>query len=210
MNKYLARELHDAVSQRLAAVKIEIDVLEHKPPRSSAQLRARLRRLSAQVEALTRTMHEISRQLHPAILEDLGLADALEAECQVFSRLYGNPILFHREDVPDRVPDSVALCLYRIAQESLRNVARHAPGAAVSVILSGTAEEICLSIEDTGPGFSRRTSRPGLGLISMQERARLVNGKLRVVSRLGKGTTVEVRAPRTVSRARHARRHTAG
>src|SRR5581483_10028929 len=195
-NKSLARELHDVVSQKLAALGMEIDTLERKPPKSRAELRARVRQLSSRVTALAVTMHEISRQLHPAILEDLGLVEAVNGECTALSQLYGNPVTFSASNVPAKLPDDVTLCVYRIAQESLRNICRHAPGAAVSVNLTGGPGEIKLSVADGGPGFPPRAVRSrGLGLIGMEERARLVKGRLRVISRQGKGTIVEVRVP---------------
>jgi len=192
-NKSLARELHDVVSQKLAALGMEIDAIERNPPGSTEELRGRLRRMSDGVTGLAKTMHEISRQLHPAILDDLGLAEALRSECLLFSELYENPVRFQAENVPETVPDPVALSLYRIAQESLRNIGKHARHAAASVTLSGSGSRIKLSIEDTGPGAS--TAGKGLGLISMKERTRLVNGKLRVQSRAGRGTLVEVEIP---------------
>lgn len=192
-NKSLARELHDVISQRLAALEMEIDVIEQNPPASTEELRSRLRRLSARVAGLAKTMHEISRQLHPAILDDLGLAEALRGECLLFSDLYQNPVSFQADNIPESLPDPVSLCLYRIAQESLRNIGKHARHAAASVMLTGTDSGIKLSIEDTGPG--ELTAGKGLGLISMKERARLVNGTLRMQSRPGKGTLVEVKIP---------------
>jgi two-component system, NarL family, sensor kinase len=195
-NKSLARELHDVVSQKLAALGMEIGTLDRKPPKSRAELRARVRQISSRVTALAVTMHEISRRLHPAILEDLGLVEALNGECTALSELYGNPVTFGADNVPKKLPDNVTLCVYRIAQESLRNICRHAPGAAVSVKLAGGPGEIKLSVADGGPGFPPRPARSrGLGLIGMEERARLVKGKLRVISTPGKGTVVEVRVP---------------
>lgn len=192
-NKSLARELHDVVSQKLAALAMEIDVIERNPPASVEELRSRLRRLSDRVAGLAKTMHEISRQLHPAILDDLGLAEALRSECLLFSDLYQNPVSFQADNIPESLPDPVSLCLYRIAQESLRNIGKHARHATASVTLTGTGSGIKLSIEDRGPGGL--TVGKGLGLIGMKERARLVNGKLHVLSPPGKGTLVEIEIP---------------
>lgn len=192
-NRSLARELHDVISQRLAALAMEIDVIERNPPASAEELRSRLRRLSARVAGLAKTMHEISRQLHPSILDDLGLVEALRGECLLFSDLYQNPLSFRADNVPEPLPEPVSLCLYRIAQEGLRNIGKHARHAAASMTLTGSESGIRLSIEDTGPGGL--TAGKGLGLIGMKERARLVNGKLRVKSQPGKGTRVEVEIP---------------
>lgn len=192
-NKSLARELHDVISQRLAVLAMEIDVIERNPPASAEELRARLRRLSAGVAGLAKTTHEISRQLHPAILDDLGLAEAVRGECLLFSDVYQNAMSFQADNIPEPLPDPVSLCLYRIVQEGLRNIGKHARHAAASVTLTGTDSGIKLSIEDKGPGGA--TAGKGLGLIGMKERARLVNGKLRVLSPPGKGTLVEIEIP---------------
>jgi signal transduction histidine kinase len=141
-------------------------------------------------------MHEISRQIHPAILDDLGLAEALKSECLIFSDLYQTPVAFRAERVPGKLPEEVALCLYRIAQEGLRNIGKHARHAEAAVTLTGTGGGLRLSIEDAGPGTRiDPAARHGLGLISIKERARLVKGKVRVVSRPGRGTVVKVDVP---------------
>jgi len=195
-NRHLARELHDAVCQRLAAMGMEIDAMQQKPPRSSGELSRWLQQLSGKVASLANTMHEISHQLHPAVLDDLGLPEALNGECLAFSELYGNPVTFTAEKITEKLPPDLALCLYRIAQETLRNAGKHAPGAPVSVSLTGSSGAITLCVEDQGPGFGRLTARQrGLGFISMKERTRMVNGKLSVLSSEGKGTTVKVRVP---------------
>jgi signal transduction histidine kinase len=109
----------------------------------------------------------------------------------------GVPIRFEAKDVPAPVPGDVSLCLYRVAQESLRNIAKHSGALEVRVRLEGVPGGIRMRIEDVGDGFDLQEARRkgGLGLVSMEERARLVNGKLSIQSQPGKGTTVEVFVP---------------
>ena len=136
-------------------------------------------------------------RLHPAILDVLGLEAALKEECLGFSAQLGVPAHFESEGVPAPLPEDVSLCLYRVAQESLRNIAKHASATSVRVVLLGGEGGLTLRIEDTGNGFDLNEvkGKGGLGLISMEERARLVNGKLTIKSQPGKGTTVEVFVP---------------
>jgi PAS domain S-box-containing protein len=194
-SRHLARELHDAFSQKLAVIGIEM-ALAQRPSESPAGLKGRLRRLTEQIGGLAKDIHHISRQLHPAILYDLGLEAALRNECLIFVEQHGIPAHFHPIDIPRNVPDHVALCLYRVAQECLRNVAAHANATSARVSLSADAGEIAMQIIDGGDGFELNKSKgAGLGLISMDERVRLVNGTFSVTSQPGKGTIISVRVP---------------
>jgi PAS domain S-box-containing protein len=196
-SKHLARELHDVFSQKLAVLGLEITALEQRPPESAEARGNRLRQIAEQIGALAKDIHQVSRQLHPAILDDLGLAAALKSECLAFSEQQGVPAEFTAQNVEEPLDEDIALCLYRVAQESLRNIGKHAASAAVSVGLTGSRGEIALVIEDVGDGFELDAVRGkgGLGLVSMEERVRLVHGKLTVTSKLGEGTKVEVRVP---------------
>ena len=142
-------------------------------------------------------IHRISRQLHPSILEDLGLADAIESECTRFSEQERIQVNFKREYFSERLPKEVSLCIYRIAQEGLRNVAKHAHAKEVHIRLVGTNGSLFLSIRDSGVGFDTAglEGKRGLGLASMEERVRLIRGSLSIYSEPGHGTTIEVRAP---------------
>ena len=195
--KLLARELHDVFSQKLAALGMQISALLTTISDTSDTLPEKLRALGKEVNGLAEDIHRMSRRLHPAILDDLGLEAALREECEGFSRQTGIPIRFHATNVPRQLPGDVGLCVYRIAQESLRNIGKHAQARSVQVDLSCDATAIMLSIEDVGDGFDLAEVRGkgGLGLISMEERARLVNGTLRVRSQPGVGTQVDLRVP---------------
>lgn len=148
-------------------------------------------------------MHQLSRQLHPSVLKDLGLAAAVRSFCREFSEKQGIPIEFNHHHVPSSVPSDVALCLYRVVQESLRNVARHCEARKARVDLAADGEEIHLSISDPGVGFDLASARnaKGLGLISMEERLRLVGGELSVDSAVASGTRIEARVPLRASPA---------
>ena len=196
-NREIARELHDVFSQELAAVGMEISSIK-EVAKSGGGLAARLSDLGKRIQRLAADLHRTSRELHPAILEELGLIPALRQECEGFQQRTGISTEFTAEDVPSALGKQAALCLYRIGQESLRNIAKHAADAdTVRVSLSRTPDGMILRIEDTGDGFEldEALKKGGLGLISMEERVRLVNGKLAIQSEPGKGTIVTAVVP---------------
>jgi PAS domain S-box-containing protein len=196
-SKRLSRELHDVFSQKLAVLGIDLGLLRTRPPDSSAVLRERLERICERITELATGLHQASRRLHPAVLDDLGLGVALANECAALAEQNGIEVKCASRKLPERLPEDVALCLYRIAQESLRNIRKHAQARKVRVALRGGDGEIVLTIEDDGLGFVRQQVRGkgGLGLISMEERVRLVGGRLLITPRPGGGTRVEVRVP---------------
>jgi len=165
---------------------------------SKGELAPRLSDLGNRLARLAHAIHRTSRELHPSVLEDLGLKPALADECDGFQERSGIPTRFIVENIPVDLPKDVSLCLYRIAQESLRNIGKHAADSSVvRVLLSGTPQGVILRVEDEGDGFDLKDARKkgGLGLISMEERARMVNGSLSFRSEPGKGSTVEVFVP---------------
>src|SRR5262249_50799027 len=130
------------------------------------------------------------------ILYDLGLVDALRSECLSLEQRDGIKINYRAENVPPDLPRGVALCIYRVAQEALRNVVRHSQSARASVWLLANEEELFLRVRDRGGGFEvAARGKAGLGLESMRERARLIQARLTVRSRRGEGTQVMVRVP---------------
>jgi PAS domain S-box-containing protein len=196
-SKRLARELHDVFSQKLAVLGMEIGALEQRAPESPEALRNHLHEVAREIIGLAKDIHQMSRRIHPVILDDLGLAAALNYECLAFSGQYGIPTEFTPHDVPGQLPEDISLCLYRVAQESLRNTGKYAGASRVRVSLTGGTAEIALAIEDTGTGFKPDEARRkgGLGLVSMDERVRLVGGTFSIQSEPGKGTRVDVRVP---------------
>jgi PAS domain S-box-containing protein len=206
-SREIAREFHDGFSQELMAIGLQIHSLEAKGKARSDIVRS-LSRIREAVGRLATDMHNISRQLHPAIVEELGLEAALRQECEQFQGRFGISTHFTVNHISDQLSKEVSLCLYRVAQESLRNIGKHAVDASrVSVSLSGSQREVILVVKDTGGGFKRDLAKKngGLGLISMDERIRLVRGELAIQSELGKGTTVTVVVPTTESNPPRAR-----
>ena len=118
--------MHDDLTQRIAVLAIEAGKLEQASD-ASESLSGKLREMKDQLIRLSQDVHALSRQLHPSILDDLGLVDALRSECASFSQREGISIRYTPQDVPAGIPKEVALCLYRIAQEALRNIAKHSP-----------------------------------------------------------------------------------
>ncbi len=195
-NRELAGELHDVFSQELAALGMEISTLL-KAAEVPAPLGASLAGLGKKISRLADEIHHTSRQLHPAILAELGLAAALREECETFSQHSGIPVQLISKGTPPSSPHDVALSLYRIAQESLRNIRKHSGATEARIRLTREKDGVTLRVEDTGDGFDINEARKsgGLGLISMEERARSVNGRFTVRSQLGGGTTMEVFVP---------------
>jgi signal transduction histidine kinase len=196
-NKDLARELHDDLSQKLAALGMEVSTLLRPSSDPLDSLPERVRALSGRIGNLAADVHALSRRLHPAVLDELGLEAALKEECTAFSAQAAIPCHVESRGLPASLPEDVSLCLYRVAQESLRNIAKHADATNVRVVLQGRKDGIALRVEDAGDGFDliEVKGKGGLGLISMEERVRLIDGKFTIQSQPGKGTTVEVFVP---------------
>ena len=191
----LARELHDDVSQRLAVLAIEAGRAESAAP-EGAQAEA----LQAVREGLTRLsedVHSLAYQLHPSVLEELGLAEALRAECERRGRQGSLDVSAALDTLPAVVEPDVALCLFRVAQEALNNVAHHAGVREASVTLRQTDGGLLLAVSDGGAGFDpeKRAHGMRLGLASMRERVRLVHGTLDIESAPAQGTTIVAWVP---------------
>ena len=194
--RYLARELHDDVSQRLAAVSIETGTLENKMSEFS-EIKVPLGKLKKNLIGICDDLHRMSRHMHPSVLDDFGLSEALRSECGELSQRWGIPIELHCSKRFPEIPKSVALCLYRVAQESLWNAIRHSGGSKITIELKSDAEFVYMDISDDGKGFEPSTVQKTrrLGLASMSERIRLVSGTIRTRSAPGQGVTISVVAP---------------
>ncbi len=192
----LARELHDDIAQRLAMLAIDAGKLA-QGTRPGEQGRQALGALKELIVTLSDDVQNLSRRLHPAILDDLGLPAALRAECRSLSKRLGIPVSFAAEDPPAGFPRESSLALYRIAQESLRNIAAHAGASEVSAELGVVDGNVRLSIEDDGSGFDREQARRrgGLGLASLDERARLVGGRIAIRTAPGQGVRIVAEVP---------------
>jgi PAS domain S-box-containing protein len=192
----IAREMHDDFTQRLAVLAIEIGKLE-KVTALPGGFSNKLRAFKENLIRLSQDVHALSRQIHPSIVEDLGLIDALRSECNNFSQRERIAVQYVPQPIPREISGEVALCLYRIVQEGLRNIAKHAGVGVACVSLTATNDGILLSIEDAGVGFVpvEVQGKPGLGLASMEERVRLIGGDISIHAEPGKGTLIEVWAP---------------
>jgi signal transduction histidine kinase len=191
----LARELHDDFSQRLALVSVRLQVLR---PHAGDRAASELDRVSDDVRELASDVHRFAHQLHPAKLDQLGLATAVRSWCRELTQQSGLSVDALVEDVPATLPPDVALCAYRVVQEATQNAVRHSGGRTILVRLSMPAGILRLTVEDDGHGFDvepARLSRGGLGLVSMRERVRPLGGTLAVESRPGHGTRLELGLP---------------
>jgi signal transduction histidine kinase len=186
----LARELHDDVTQRLAL--LAIDAGREARALSSAAGGAAIQTMQEGLVRLSEDVHALSYRLHPSILEELGLIDALKSECERFSRMSSIRLKVNAEEITGRLPRDVALCLFRITQEALRNIARHAGASQAEVSLRRLDGGLQLAVRDNGTGFDPAQHRAGtsLGHASMRQRAFLLGGRVGIDSRPGHGTVI--------------------
>jgi PAS domain S-box-containing protein len=194
----IARELHDDLGQRMALLQISLEQFAQNMARLSSSGRKQLRNIAQEASELSSDLHNLSYQLHPAKLDLQGLVAAMGGLCRELSKQHGIKIKFVHHDVPGQIRKDVALSLFRIVQEALRNVVKHGKTAEAQVKLFGHENEIDLCISDSGAGFNPKSveAKGGLGLISMRERLRLIGGHLTLESEPRHGTRVRVRVPR--------------
>jgi signal transduction histidine kinase len=199
----IAREIHDDFQQRLAVLTIELESLSQDLGVKDTITLIRLRDLSSQVSALGADLHSLSHRLHSSALESMGLVAALKGLCAESGRHHDLKVSFVAENVPEKIPNDTSLCLFRITQEALQNARKHSRAQTAQVCMRGTEGTIHLSVSDQGTGFDPEESgrNRGIGIRSMEERARLVGGRLDVRSRQGAGTIVQVWVPVSVSEA---------
>ena len=193
----IARELHDDLNQDLALLAVHLDLLGQRPPESGVEFAGRMKEMADRVKRLSSAVHDLSTELHPSKLEQLGLVAAIRGLCKELAQAHGLTIEFAALPVPTSIPDDTALCLYRIAQEALRNVVKHSGARRARVELSGDEGWVSLRIADEGSGFDSGTLRGkgGLGLVSMRERLLLIGGSITIDSRPSVGTRIDVHAP---------------
>jgi PAS domain S-box-containing protein len=193
----IARELHDDINQRIGLLAANLDYLKQSLPASAAEFRTELEEASKQVVELGRDIQSLSHRLHSSKLELLGLTAAAASFCKDCSNVQKVEIDFHAENIPKDLSAEISLCLYRVLQEALQNATKHSGARHFKVSLRGGANEIELTVQDSGIGFEPEDAirGRGLGLSSMQERLKLVNGQLFIESKLQRGTTVQARVP---------------
>jgi len=195
----IARDLHDDLSQKLAYLAMDVGKLANK--HSAPDVQADLRLLQRRAADAAETVRRISHQLHPSILDDLGLEAALEHYCEEFTERSGIRTYFSARDVPDSLPPGVAGSIYHIFQESLRNVSKHSEAKEAYVTLECDGDLLHLAVRDEGVGLNPQQLQSGssIGIVGMKERAHLINGTVKIDSKSGEGTEVSVVVPISVS-----------
>lgn len=194
----IARDLHDDVNQRLAMLAMDLRRIEKDEMRDLETIWGMTRSITGRLSTVSDDVRQLAYRFHPSILDDLGLIKAVRRLVDDFSASTGLEALYVHRDPVGSVPPDLATCIYRIAQESLNNVARHAQATEVEVELICEEGLISLSIRDNGGGFDLghlAQARARLGLLSMRERVRLVHGALEVVTAPGQGTHIQVQIP---------------
>jgi two-component system, chemotaxis family, CheB/CheR fusion protein len=193
----VSRELHDDLSQKMAKLQFDVEMLEQHLPPDQKDMKKQLLIIRDEVGTLSNDVRRIAYELHPSALDHLGLVVALRSYIREFNEREGIPVRFTPRKVPAQIPAGVSSTLFRIVQEALRNVAKHAGKASVSIELTGDSDRVLLSIRDNGIGFDVVSVRNkgGLGLISMQERVRLVHGEFSLESLPGRGSTFRIHVP---------------
>jgi PAS domain S-box-containing protein len=197
----IARDLHDDFSQRLALLGIGLGQLWKALPETEVGERSAVMEMLRRTKEMSSDMHSLSHQLHSSKLEHVGLVPALKGLCGDVAQKYKIGIQLADRECPPNIPKDVALCLFRVAQEALGNVVKHSGATDAQVELCGTAGGIRLCISDAGKGFDPSLQNPdaGIGLIGMNERLRLVGGKLTVRSEPDRGTEVLAEVPLAAS-----------
>ncbi|HWY58619.1 MAG TPA: PAS domain S-box protein [Terriglobales bacterium] len=192
----IARELHDDIGQRLALLAVELEQLRQDPS-SLPEVRSRMGELYQRTSQIATDIQTLSHELHSAKLEYLGIAVAMRGFCREFGEQTKARIDFKSYDLPTPLAPDISLCLFRVLQEALHNSAKHSGVRHVEVRLWGTSDEIHLVVSDLGVGFDNEAvkERQGLGLISMEERLKLLKGTLSIESQPKRGTTIHARVP---------------
>jgi signal transduction histidine kinase len=198
----LARELHDGLSQQLAMLTVELGMAAKQIPENTPSIREQLSKLRDRTERLADDLRRMTHRLHPAALEHLGLVSALRSHCSEVGEDEGIKVRFRVLSEFGPVRPEAAICLYRIAQEALRNVSKHSRAREAWVEIEQKGDEILLAIVDNGVGFDGEAPKGGkcLGLISMRERVQMLGGTIKIKSAPGEGTQLNVRVSLVVSR----------
>lgn len=193
----IARELHDGVNQKLSALSIALATLGRSAPSRAADLTGALARLQERAAELVEEVRQLSHELHPGVLQHVGLVAALQGYCEEFEGEHGLAMTFRADENLGVVPIDRALCLYRAGQEALGNVAKHAKARHVRVSVARDHDDVRLTVADDGCGFdlTEARRRGGLGLISLDERVRLVGGQVTIRTGPQEGTEVRILVP---------------
>jgi PAS domain S-box-containing protein len=192
----VARELHDDFNQRLAVLSLELEQLGKKIQKP-LNLRESVKRLQSQAQEIAAEIHRLSYKLHPSKLDHVGLAVAVKSLCAELTQSGKLKVDFHQTGFPAVLDRDVTLCVFRIAQEGLRNCVKHSGAESARVVLTKTRNAVRLVVSDNGCGFNTKTAliEKGLGFISMKERLHVLGGKMNVYSKPLRGTRIEISVP---------------
>jgi signal transduction histidine kinase len=196
--KRISRDLHDDINQRLALLAIDLEMLEKELPASSGKLQKKLEMIRTSVTDLSGDLRGLAYQLHSTVQDDLGLPIALQRYAADYSRRTGIKCLVALMDVPKTLPKGVGSALFKITQECLGNVLKHAKAKEVLITLAGGDRSLRLSVRDDGVGFvpdSPDVRTKGMGFISMRERVLMLGGEFLIESQSGQGAVVIVMVP---------------
>jgi len=193
----LARELHDDINQQLALLAINLESLKQGVPDSAVGLAQGIGKTIEQIADVGKDIQALSHRLHSSKLEYLGLEAAAKSFCREFSDQQKVEISFQSENIPKELPQEISVCLFRVLQEALQNATKHSGSRQFQVSLRDGTNQIELTVRDSGVGFDPEETIKGrgLGLTSMRERLKLVNGELSIYSQLQRGTTIQARVP---------------
>ncbi len=190
----LARELHDEVGQTITALRVELGNVERLRTGPEEAFHRHLEEVKSLAARTLRVVRDIATGLRPSVLDDLGVAPALEWQAREHTRRTGTPVEVVIDQLPSGLPEGHATCLYRVVQEALTNCARHAEARQIRIGLHAEAERLLLTVEDDGKGFPEAPAG-GLGLIGIEERVRELGGAVSIDSRPGKGTVLKIVLP---------------
>ncbi len=193
----IARELHDDLSQQMALLSIDLEQIAQKVPDSAPEFSRGLKKALLRAQEVSSELHRMSYEIHPSKLDRLGLAAAAMSLCKEVSKQQSIRLECAFRSIPESLPRDISLCLYRVIQESVRNVVKHSGARYALVELVGSPTDIRLQISDAGVGFNLKSvaKKGGLGLLSMRERLRIVGGTIAIASEPLRGTRVTVTVP---------------
>jgi PAS domain S-box-containing protein len=193
----LARELHDDICQRLAMLSLKIEKVTKGAGRGPSSFADQLEKIWQQCSNLTVDVQALSHELHPSILDNLGLATAVKSFCREVAEQSGVAVEFVGKNMPDSLPHEVSLALFRVVQEALHNAVRYSGQKHFEVRLQEISGELELEVSDQGVGFDAQNAKNGggLGLVSMAERIHQVNGTFNIDSQPNAGTRIRARVP---------------
>jgi PAS domain S-box-containing protein len=199
----IARDLHDDIGQRLALLSVTLEGMRHVAPDSKNEISNRVDELRKQILDISASVHALSHQLHSSQLRHLGIVNAIRGFCMELSEQQNVSIDFVCIDVPETIPQDISLCLFRVLQEALHNAVKHSSVSHFGVELCGTSDAVHLTVRDSGIGFNPEAAMKGhgLGLTSMRERLKLVDGQFSIESQPMRGTAIYAYVPLNSERA---------